>query len=87
LWEVGHSIATIAADIMLVDDACFGLGVRVVKVCRCQETFEVTNEIKFQRMFLVVIFEFEFTVGWVGVLGLLWLVLHTVRDVGVQYSL
>jgi len=87
LWEVGHSIATVAADIMLVDHACFGLGIGVVKVCRCQKTFKVTDEIKFQGMFLVAIFEIEFTVGWVGVLGLLWLVLHTVRNVGVQDSL
>ena len=72
---------------MLVDDACFGLGIRVVKVCRCQETFEVTDKIKFQRVFLVVIFEFEFTVGWVRVLGLLRLVLHTVREVGIKDSL
>ena len=87
MWEVGHFVATIAADIMLVDHACFGLGIGGLKICRCQETFEVTDEIKFQGMFLVAIFEFEFTVGWVRVLGLLWLVLHTVRDVGVQDSL
>ena len=47
---------------MLVDHVRFGLWIGVVGVFGCEKGFKITYEIKLQRMFLVVVFKFEFTV-------------------------